>query len=71
MRLTIGEISHEAKEDVWYPGSENSWYVSIYGEGGRDGLQEDIGEGERKTDAEVHAHSALPFPCRQRCSDDG
>ena len=49
----------EGVEDVGYPYGDDGGHVAVDGKGGRDGLEEDVGEGQAKADAEVQAHAAL------------
>ena len=57
--LAVAEIGHEGEEDVWHPCRYDGWKAGVDGEGGRHGLQHDVGEAENQTDAKVQAHSAL------------
>ena len=44
--------------------------VSVDGEGGRDGLEQDVGETQSDTDSQVKSHTSFPFLWRKREPDD-
>lgn len=48
-------------QNVRNPHGQVRMRISVDGEGGRDGLEQDVGETQSDTDSQVKSHTSFPF----------
>ena len=70
-RSPIEDKSYYGEDVVWYPHGEHWGPSAIGGEGGGDGLEEDVAEAECQAEAEREAHASLALLAGERHADDG
>lgn len=59
--LAVEINRNEQIQDVRNPHGQVRMRVSVDGEGGRDGLEQDVGEAQCDTDSQVKSHTSFPF----------
>lgn len=58
-RFPIQIECNKCVKQVGHPYGNDRWHIAIHGKSGRDGLEEDIGETQSKSDTQMQSHAAF------------